>query len=100
MNTKRGWSSAGLPLIEGHYDIYWSTTEAAYLLGPPQLSEEQVRQLVHLVGMQPVGKRWVKGRGTRHVRVYRANELIRAYEAIAGVIESIIDANVAHLYTL
>jgi hypothetical protein len=85
MATKRGWSSAGLPVIEGNYDIYWSTAEAAYLLGPPSLTEEQVRQLVHLVGLTPVGKRWVKGRTTRHVRVYRASDLIRVYEAIAAL---------------
>lgn len=86
-DAKRGWSSSGLPVIDGHYAEYWSTAEAAYLLGPPFLSEEQVRQLVHLIGMEPAGKRWVKGRGTRHVRVYRAAELVRAYDAIAGVLD-------------
>lgn len=85
MTVKRGWSSVGLPVIEGDYDIYWSTAEAAYLLGPPSLTEAQVRQLVHLVSLEPVGKRWVKGHGTRHVRVYRAADLIRIYDAIAGV---------------
>jgi len=100
MKPKRGWSSAGLSLIEGQYDVYWSTADAAYLLGPPHLTEEKIRQLVHLTGMQPAGKRWMPGRGNRHVRVYAAHELSHAYDAIAGIIESLTAANAAQLKDL
>jgi hypothetical protein len=68
----------------------WTVSDAANLLGPPQLSAAQVRELVKLFGMkyelQPVGKRRVtaRGRGGRHARVYKADSLIRAYNDLVG----------------
>lgn len=85
---KRGWSSQGLKQIDADDPNYWSTADAAKLLGPPELTHAQVRQLVHLAGLEPVGKKRVtiQGRGGRHVRVYRASELIKAFNAIADVL--------------
>lgn len=87
-NVKRGWSSEGLPVIEPDDDRYWSTADAARLLGPPELTQGQVRQLVALASIPAIGKRRVtiRGRGGRHVRVYEAAKLIKAYEAVASVI--------------
>lgn len=85
---KRGWSSEGLDVIAQDDPEFWSTSDASKLLGPPQLTPGQVRQLVRLSGLQPAGKRrvTVRGRGGRHVRVFRATELIQAYEAISGIL--------------
>ncbi len=84
--TSRGWSSAGLKQIDQDDPNFWSTAEASSLLGPPDLSHAQVRQLVHLAGLEPKGKKRVQ-RGGRHVRVYSAEELIAAYKAIADIIK-------------
>ena len=87
-NAKRGWSSAGLKLIDTDDPNFWSTADAARLLGPPDLTHQQVRQLVHLAGLQPAGKKRVsaQGRGGRHVRVYSATDLIKAFDAISDII--------------
>lgn len=83
------WTSDGLPTV-GDDPKLWTVKDAARLLGPPQLSEEKVRELVQLFSlkydMQPVGKRRVtaRGRGGRHARVYRADSLIRAYNDLVG----------------
>jgi hypothetical protein len=86
--SKRGWSSEGLQVVSQDDPGYWSTADAANLLGPPELTQAQVRQLIRLSNLQPAGKRRVtmRGRGGRHVRVYRASELIRAHDAIAQVL--------------
>lgn len=87
-DIKRGWSSKGLKQIDPDDPDFWSTADAAKLLGPPELNHTQVRQLVHLAGLEPAGKKRVQinGRGGRHVRVYRAADLIKAYDAIAGIL--------------
>lgn len=84
---KRGWSSQGLRIISPDDADYWSTADAAQLLGPPQLSQDQVRQLVNLAGLEPAGKRRMTPSGVkgRHVRVYKADDLIKAYDAISGL---------------
>ena len=85
----RGWTSDGLPTV-GDDPALWTVSEAASLLGPPQLSPAKVRELVQLFSlkydMKPVGKRRVtaRGRGGRHARVYRADSLIRAYNDLVG----------------
>lgn len=86
----RGWSSQGLDVVAQDDPAFWSTADAAKLLGPPQLTQAQVRQLVRLSNIQPAGKRrvTVRGRGGRHVRVYRSTELIKAYEAISAILPS------------
>lgn len=80
--TGRGWSNAGLPAV-GDDGTLWSVADAARLLGPPELSADQVRNLIRLAGVRPVGIRRIGvGRGAR---VYRADDLIRVYEALHGV---------------
>lgn len=88
VTPRRGWSSIGLRTIEADDPNYWSTKDAALLLGPPYLSATQVRQLVRLAGLKPAGKRRMTptGKSGRHVRVYSAVELIKAYDAVANVI--------------
>lgn len=85
--TERGWSSSGLPTV-GDDETLWTVSDAAKLLGPPQLSEAQVRQLIRMIDIQPVGKRRVTpfGRSGRHARVYPAEALIKAYDALSRVI--------------
>lgn len=83
---KRGYATRGLPVVAEDDERYWSVSDAASILGPPDLTEMQVRQLVHLLDMQPVGKR-SGGSRRRHVRVYDASKLARAYAAIASCLE-------------
>jgi hypothetical protein len=82
--TRRGWTTAGLTLVEAD-DRLWTIGEAARLLGPPVLKEYQVRQLVVMMQLKPVGTRRpdrVDKRG-RQPRVYRAIDFIRAYDVLA-----------------
>lgn len=81
--SKRGWSNAGLPAV-GDDGTLWTVTDGARLLGPPELSVAQVRTLIRLAGVAPVGIRRTPGSG-RGARVYRADDLIRVYEALHGV---------------
>ncbi len=83
--NKKGWSSAGLRQIDTDDPNFWSTADAAKLLGPPDLTHTQVRQLVHLAGLEPAGKKRMD-RGGRHVRVYKATDLIKAYSAISDIL--------------
>jgi len=80
----RGWSSDGLKTV-GDDDTLWTVADAAGLLGPPQLTRVQVRQLIKMVDLEPVGKRRVTpmGRPGRHARVYPAEALIKAYDALS-----------------
>lgn len=86
--TNRGWSSDGLKTV-GDDELLWTVSDAASLLGPPVLTARQVRDLVKLAGITPVGKRRVTQRGQagRHARVYPASDLIRAYDAISRLTE-------------
>lgn len=83
----RGWSSDGLRTV-GDDDTLWTVADAANLLGPPQLTQVQVRQLIKMVELEPVGKRRVtpQGRSGRHARVYPAEALIKAYDALSRVL--------------
>ena len=85
--TARGWSSAGLRTV-GDDDALWTVADAATLLGPPHLNEVQVRQLITMLSIEPVGKRRVTPSGTpgRHARVYQAEALIKAYDALSRVV--------------
>jgi hypothetical protein len=80
----RGWSSHGLSTV-GDDTSLWTVSDAANLLGPPDLDAAQVRELIKMFrlkyDLKPVGKRrvTVRGRGGRHARVYRADSLIKAY---------------------
>jgi hypothetical protein len=57
-------------------------SDAARLLGPPAWSEPQVRQLVQLLDLRPVGKRQ-SGARRRHVRVYDASTMVRAHTVLS-----------------
>ena len=82
---RRGYATRNLPVVAEGDERYWSVSDASSILGPPDLSEMQVRQLVHLLNMQPIGKR-SGGSRRRHVRVYDASHLARAYAAIESVL--------------
>lgn len=85
----RGWTSRDLPVV-GDDPKYWTADDAARLLGPPQLTTVQVRQLVRMVSIKPIGKRRTSRHGTsgRYARVYRAVDLIRAFDAVYQVTET------------
>lgn len=86
--TNRGWTAEGLPTV-GDDPSLWTAGEAATLLGPPALSVDQVRHLIRLTGIAAVGRRRSTLSGYaasgRYARVYKADDLIRAYEALHGV---------------
>lgn len=78
--NKRGWSSEGLDLV-GEDDCLWTVEDAARFLGSP-VTVPQVRYLITLRQLEPVGVRRpvrAEARG-RAARVYRAVELIKAYD--------------------
>lgn len=81
---KRGWSSDDLELV-GDDPLLWTTDDAARLLGPPEITAAQVRELIRVSSIQPTGKRRATTRG-RHVRVYRALDLIKAHEMLYHVL--------------
>jgi len=81
---RRGWSSRDLEVVPLLDPRYWSVFDAASLLGPPRLTEGQVRNLIHLAGLEPAGKRH-NGSRRRHIRVYLAENLIEAYDKIAAL---------------
>jgi len=87
-DNRRGYATSTLPVVPPDDERYWSVSDASRILGPPDLTEAQVRQLVHLFGFQPAGKR-NGGSRRRHVRVYDAEKLARAYAAIASVLEPV-----------
>lgn len=79
----RGWTSEGLPTV-GDDETLWTAAQAAVLLGPPDLSVSEVRRLIREQRIGAVGKRRTTGYGQsgRHARVYRAEELIKAYDQL------------------
>jgi hypothetical protein len=87
VTIKRGWSSDGLKTVGDDPEL-WTVSDASKLHGPPDLSVREVRNLVKILNMEPVGKRRVTadGHSGRHARVYRASEFIKAYDAIQKVI--------------
>ena len=80
----KGWSSVGLKAV-GDDENLWTVADAARLLGPPDLSEDFLRRLVHQTRMEPVGKRktTINGRSGRYARVYRASDFIHVYETLS-----------------
>ncbi len=83
---KRGYATRDLPVVSDDDERYWSVADAVRLLDPPGLDELWFRQLLHLVNMKPVAKK-SGGSRRRHVRVYEAEKLAKAYTAVADVIE-------------
>lgn len=88
--TGRGWSAAGLPAV-GDDETLWTVAEAACHLGPPVLTVVEVRNLVRLARIDPVGKRRTTslGQSGRYARVYRAVDLIKAYEGMHQIDRSL-----------
>jgi hypothetical protein len=84
--ARKGWSSAGLVTVGDNAGL-WTAEQAAAILGPPILTPTQVRHLIRCASLQPAGKRRVSPHGMagRHARVYKAEELIRLYDAVYGV---------------
>jgi hypothetical protein len=79
------WRSADLKVV-GDDSAYWTVAEAAALLGPPTLTSVQVRQLIRLCSIEPVGKRRAGPRSLgRWPAVYDALDLIKAYHMLHGV---------------
>ena len=80
----RGWSSEGLKTVADDATL-WTAAEAAVLLGPPDLNVDEVRRLIQLFNLLPVGKRRTTGHGQagRHARVYRASDFIEAYDKLS-----------------
>lgn len=79
--TERGWTTDGLALVEPDERL-WTVSEAAQLLGKKPGS---VRWLIEELEIEPVGMQKQDGpekRG-RQPRVYRAVDLIRAYDALS-----------------
>jgi hypothetical protein len=68
------WTGGELPVVEGWGDL-WSTADASWLLDMPV---RQVRDELRRAGIEAVGKRHDRGRGTRHVRVYLASDVLEA----------------------
>lgn len=82
--SSKGWTATELRVI-AQDERLWTVDEAAQLLGPPVLEPGQVRHLVTMWQIKPVGVRsrtGVEKRG-RQPRVYRAIDLIRAYDALS-----------------
>lgn len=84
MTTRRGWTDAGLPAV-GDDGSLWTVMDASRLLGPPELTAAQVRNLIRLANISPVGIRRSNPGSGRGARVYRADDLIRVYEALHSV---------------
>jgi len=79
---RRGWTSANLPAL-GDDPTIWTVAEASRLLGPPILTEPQLRAHLRQTKLQPVGKRRVQTRGAgRYARCYLAADLIQLYDQL------------------
>lgn len=72
-----GWSDDGLPVVRGNWGDLWSTADAAWLLDVPV---REVRAALRRNSVEPVGKRHDAGRGTRHVRIYLASDVLQALD--------------------
>lgn len=69
------WESESGPEVDWGDGTLWSVADAAWLLDLPP---RQVRGALRAGGAEAVGRRLEKGRGTRHVRVYRAGDVLGA----------------------
>jgi hypothetical protein len=79
----RGWTTVGLALVDEHERL-WTVADAARFLGK---DADDVRWLIRSLEIQPVGMQRKTGhdRRGRQPRVYRAIDLIRAYDALSKV---------------
>jgi hypothetical protein len=69
------WKSDELEVVGWGDGSLWSVIDAAWLLDVP---ERTVRDAVRRAALEAAGKRRYWTRGTRHVRVYRADEVAEA----------------------
>lgn len=79
--TARGWTAIGLTGVEQDERL-WTVAEAAQLLDEPS---EDVRYVIRRQKIEPVGTRKKDGaeRRGRQPRVYRAIDLIQAYDGLS-----------------
>lgn len=69
------WTGIGLPVVRDRWADLWSVADAAWLLDVPA---RDVREALRRGAVEAVGKRYDQGRGTRHVRVYQACDVLEA----------------------
>ena len=79
--TKRGWTSAGLSLVEQD-ERQWTVDDAARLL---EERPDDVRWLIRRLNIEPVGTRRPDrpDKRGRQPRVYWAIDLIRAHDTLS-----------------
>lgn len=79
--TQRGWTTTGLALIDEDERL-WTVEQAARLL---EKKPSGVRWLIREMAIEPVGMHKQSGpeRRGRQPRVYRAIDLIRAYDGFS-----------------
>lgn len=65
----------------------WTVEDAVALLHPP-MTAAQVRALIIIAGLQPIGRRRSGARGGRPAAVYDVAELLRAHTAVAPLLVS------------
>jgi hypothetical protein len=53
----------------------WSVADAEWLL---EIPARRIREALRAGGKEAAGRRLERGRGTRHVRVYRAEDVLEA----------------------
>lgn len=68
------WDSEDLPAVGWDDGSVWSVADAAWLL---ELPVRRVRAALRAGEIEAIGKRHERGRSTRHVRVYRAEDVLR-----------------------
>lgn len=75
-----GWCGLSWAAEEGLGEVdwgagdLWSVADAAWLLG---VGARRIREALRAGGVEAVGRRLERGRGTRHVRVYAAEDVLR-----------------------
>jgi hypothetical protein len=89
--STRGWTSAGLALVEQD-DRLWTVAQAARFIAPAGLSEASacadIRWTIRRLNIEPVGTCKQDGaeRRGRQPRLYRAIDLIRAYDRFSRIV--------------
>lgn len=81
------WSGADLPVIQDRWADLWSVADAAWLLDIPA---REVREALRRNAVEVVGKRYDQGRGTRHVRVYLASDVLEALDLGGDILAEVL----------
>lgn len=82
---RRGWSSQELPVVATTDSNFWSVFDMTITLG---LTKGQVACLITLANLQRAGKRH-NGSRRRHVPVYRAQEVLDAFDKVAPLLTTV-----------